>query len=126
MKTTQLKIGKRTFALAFNMNALFDMQDTIPEFDLSKLTSYTKSPRGMIDLIIILARQGEQLEGRALDVDHEWFGRHLSPSPKQIAKIQQAVLGALTDGLTMESEDDEEAEHDVVLEEIKKKEETGG
>ena len=126
MKTTPLKIGKRTFALAFNMNAMFEMQDTIPEFDLSKLTSYAKSPRGMIDLIIILARQGEQLEGRALDVDHEWFGRHLSPSPQQIAKIKQAVLGALTNGLTMETEDDEEAEHDVVLEEVKKKEETGG
>lgn len=126
MKTTQLKIGKRTFELVFNLNAMFTMENTIPDFDLSKLTDYVKSPSGMIDMIVILAQQGEQLKGRTLDVDRCWFGCHISPSPKQIAKIQQAVLGALTEGLTMETEDDEDAERDVVLEEIKKKEETGG
>lgn len=124
MKT--LTIGKRTFALAFNMKAMFEMQAMIPEFDLSKLTGYVKSPSGMIDMLVILARQGEQLKDRALDVDREWFECHISPSPKQIAAIQQALMAALTEGLTMEAEADEGAEHDVVLEEIKKKETTGG
>ena len=40
-----------------------------------------------------------------------------------MAPIQVAILNALSDGLTMEAEEDE-GEVDVVLEEIKKKETT--
>ena len=123
MKTTPLKIGKRTFALAFDLNAMEAMQNTIPDFDLGKLSDYVRSPGGLLDLITILAKEGEELEGRQLDVDRKWFGSHISPSPAKIANIHVTILDCLRDGLTMETEDEDDGEVDVVLEEIKKKEE---
>lgn len=127
MKTTPLKIGKRTFALAFNLNAMEEMQNTIKDFDMSKLSDYVRTPGGMKDMITILARQGEYLEGRTLDVDREWIGAHIPPSQAKITEIHVALLNCLSDGLAMETEDEEnEGEVDVVLEEIKKKEERDG
>ena len=92
MKTTPLKIGKRTFALAFDLNAMEAMQNTIPDFDLGKLSDYVRSPGGLLDLITILAKEGEELEGRQLDVDRKWFGAHISPSPAKIANIHVTIL----------------------------------
>ena len=127
MKTTELKIGKRKFALAFDLNALEDLQNTIKDFDLSKLSEYVRSPGGLLDLIVILAKEGEALEGRELDVDRRWFGAHISPSPAKIADIHVTIFDCLQAGLRMETEDDDpDAEVDVVLEEIKKKEEKDG
>ncbi len=127
MKTTKLKIGKRSFALAFDLNALEDLQNTITDFDLSKLSDYVRTPGGLLDLIVILAREGEALEGRELDVDRRWFGAHISPSPAKIANIHVVILDCLRAGLSMETEEeDPDAEVDVVLEEIKKKEERDG
>lgn len=126
MKTTKLKIGGREFALLFDLNAMQAMEDGIKDFDLSKLSDYVRTPGGMLDIITILAREGEEAEGRVLDVDKRWFGRHISPSPAKIANIHVTILDCLRDGLTMETEDEDEGEVDVVLEEIKKKEERDG
>lgn len=123
MKTTPLKVGGRTFALAFNLNAMEAMQNTIPGFELGKLAEYVRTPGGMKDMITILAAEGEAAEGRTLDVDREWFGRHISPSPAKIANIHVVILDCLREGLAMETEDDDnQGEVDVVLEELKKKE----
>ena len=122
MKITHLKIAKHDFALAFTLDALADIQDAIANFDISELSSYVKNPRNLSDIIFALAKQGEYLEGRTLDVDRAWIGGHLSPSPARIAAIQVSVLNALADGLRMETEDEETNEVDVTLEEIKKKE----
>ena len=126
MKTTQLKIGKRTFALAFTLDAMCRMQQTMQDFDLSKISERVKTPDGLLDMIVILAQQGELLEGRTLNVDRAWFGSHISPAPVRVAQIQIAVLNALAEGMRMETEDDEPGETDEVLAEIKKKETTGG
>ena len=126
MKTTQLKIGKRTFALAFTLDAMCRMQQTMQDFDLSKISERVKTPDGLLDMIVILAQQGELLEGRTLNVDRAWFGSHISPAPVRVAQIQIAVLNALAEGMRMETEDDEPGETDEVLAEIKKKGTTGG
>lgn len=126
MKTTEIKIGRRTFALAFTLDAMCRMQETMTDFDLSKLSERVRTPDGMLDMITILAQQGELLEGRVLDVDRAWFGSHISPAPVRIATLQVAVLSALAEGMRMETEEDEPEETDEVLAEIKKKETTGG
>ena len=126
METTPLKIGKRTFALAFTLDAMCRMQQTMKDFDLSKISERVKTPDGLLDMIVILAQQGELLEGRTLNVDRAWFGSHISPAPVRVAQIQIAVLNALAEGMRMETEDDEPGETDEVLAEIKKKGMTGG
>ena len=73
-----------------------------------------------------MATEGEKLEGRVPDVGKDWFGSHIAPSPARIATLQIVVLDTLTEWLKMETEDDDDLEHDVVLEQIKKKETMGG
>ena len=122
MKTTPLKIGKRTFALAFTADALADLEETIENFDIAKVSETTKSMKTRLDIVTVLARAGEDLEGRTLDVDRRWFGSHISPAPLSVAKVQVAVLNAFAEGFRMEAETEDEGEVDVVLEELKKKE----
>lgn len=121
MKTVHVKLARKDLALAFTMDALADIEDVIKDFNISKLGEYTRNPRYLLDLLYCLAKQGEMIEGRKLEIDRAWIGSHTSPSPAQTAKIQIAVLNALTEGMRMETEDDEEeGEKDVVLEELKK------
>ena len=124
MKTTPLKIGKRTFALAFTASALADLEETVEGFDLGKVSETTKSMKTLLDAVAILAKAGEDLEGRTLDVDRHWFGAHISPAPVSLAKVQIAVLNAFAEGFRMEAEagEDEDSPVDEVLEELKKKE----
>ena len=124
MKTTPLKIGKRTFALAFTANALAELEETVADFDIANIAETTKSMKTLLDVVTSLARAGEDLEGRTLDVDRKWFGAHISPAPLSIAKVQIAVLNAFSEGLRMEAEENEDGEVDVVLEDLKKKENT--
>ena len=124
MKTTPLKIGKRTFALAFTANALAELEETVADFDIANIAETTKSMKTLLDVVTSLARAGEDLEGRTLDVDRKWFGAHISPAPLSIAKVQIAVLNAFSEGLRMEAEENEDGEVDVVLEDLKKNENT--
>lgn len=124
MKTTPLKIGKRTFALAFTAGALAELEETVEGFDIATISETTKSMKTLLNTVTALARAGEELEGRTLDVDRRWFGQHISPAPLSVAKIQIAALNAFSDGLRMEAEENEDGEVDVVLEDLKKKETT--
>ena len=126
MKTIPLKVGGRSFALAFTLDALCEMQDAIPNFDMSRLSEYVKTPDGLLNMLTIMARQGELLEGRTLDVDRSWFGLHLSPAPQRMARVQIALLNALAEGMRMDTEEDEESETDEVLANLKKKETADG
>ena len=123
MEQRTVKIAKRTFPLAFTLGAMEELQNKIENFNLAKLQEYVKSPSGLMDILLALMRQGAILEGKTLDVDRTWLASHLSPAPIRMAPIQVAILNALSDGLTMEAEEDG-GEVDVVLEEIKKKETT--
>lgn len=117
-----IKIGGRTFELAFTLDAMAEMERSIPGFDLSKISEYPRTAQGLGDVLLALMRQGEYLQGRALDVDRAWLGAHIKPAAASVTRLQVAVLDALTEGLTMETEQQENEEQDLVLLEIKKKE----
>lgn len=125
MKTRPIKINKREFALLFNFAALSALEDAIEGFELPRIVEYVKGTKYLPRIIEILAREGEKEAGRVLDVDAEWFASHMSPNYKAIMTYQIAVNNCMADGLLMETEDGEDAETDVVLEEVKKKEVTG-
>ena len=121
MKTTQVKIAGREFSLCFTLDAMAELEERIEGFDLNRLTEYTHKSGTLADMITAMARQGELLEGRTLDVDRAWIGSHINPAPVRIATLQIAVLTAAANGMTMETEE-EDGPRDVVLDEIKKKE----
>ena len=122
---TEIKIADRTFALAFTLNAMIEMQQHIPEFSMAKISEYPRTPEGLRTIILALAREGEYLEGRKLDIDAAWLGSHIKPSPARIAKIQTAIVQAIMEGMELENDDGSDEETDVVLEEIRKKETPG-
>lgn len=122
---TEIKIAGRTFALAFTLNAMIEMQQQIPEFSMAKISEYPRTPEGLRTIILALAREGEYLEGRKLDIDAAWLGSHIKPSPARIAKIQTAIVQAIMEGMELENDDGSDEETDVVLEEIRKKETPG-
>lgn len=122
---TEIKIAGRTFALAFTLNAMIEMQQQIPDFSMTKISEYPRTPEGLRTIILALAREGEYLEGRKLDIDAAWLGSHIKPSPARIAKIQTAIVQAIMEGMELENDDGSDEETDVVLEEIRKKETPG-
>lgn len=122
MKLETVTIAKRKFALAFTLDAFAYLEEHIADFNFESVFKYARSPRWLPDLLYIMAQQGELLEGRQLDVDRAWFGAHISPAPVQAIKYQVAAMNAVAAGLRMDTETGDDAEVDVVLEEIKKKE----
>lgn len=121
MAPITVKIAGQKFRLAFTMDGLGMMQETVKDFNLGRLTELGRSPSALVSMLYVLAQQGEALEGRTLKQNRDWFGCHLSPSPKEAVRIQTAVFEALAQGLNMETEaEDDQEEVDEALEEIKK------
>ena len=122
MKTKKIKIGGRVFSLAFNVNVMEALDGMINDFNVGEITNYVKKPGGLKDVLLAMAAEGEAIEGRTLDVDRDWFGRHMGASAPALAKVQIAIYDTLREALFMQTETDDGGEVDVVLEEIKKKE----
>lgn len=122
MKTHKIRVGKRDFALLFNYASMAEMVEQIQGFDIGDVVGLVKDPKTFPVMIACLARAGEAEEGRVLDVDAAWFAHHMRPSPVSIMKITTAVNETLTDGIMMETEEEEDGEVDAVLEDLKKKE----
>lgn len=120
MKLEKLTIAKQTFHLAFTMDALSMMQDSIEGFDIAEISKYARTARTIPDMAYALAQQGQLLAGQPMEVDRAWFGAHMSPNLKSMLKVQTAILNALAEGFRMDTETGEDAEVDVVLEDIKK------
>lgn len=121
----KLKIGGRELALAFTISAMDEMEKvTGAPVDLDNIKETVvescKDRRKLMALVAILAHEGAILEGESSDIDAAWLAQHMRPG--HLPKVQIAVLGAVADGMRMESaEGDEDEEVDVVLEELKKK-----
>lgn len=123
VKTHTIKIGGREFALAFTLSSMLAMQNCIEGFNFNDIDKIVSTPKGMLDTLYILADTGERLSGRELDVDREWFALHTPANMRKIVSIQIIIIKTLTDGMSMEAEDDDDKEVDVVLQEIQKKSE---
>ena len=123
MKKHTVTIGKREFPLAFTLNTMIRMQEELPGFDFNKLDEMIRKPKGLIDVMYQLAVSGAALEDKTLDVSREWMAERIPASQKRLVEIQVEVVNALTDGMHMETEEEENEnrEVDVVLEDIKKK-----
>ena len=124
----EVKIGGNTFPLAFTLKTLIDLQTEIKDFDLASLEiSVAKDPKGLMDLLYLLASSGAALEDKELDVSREWMAARIPASAKRMADIQVAMMDTISDGMAMETEEaEEENEVDVTLREIKKNSMTDG
>lgn len=118
-----VKIGGREFQLAFTLRAMLQLRQKIEGFDYSNVSETISTPEGMLAALYVLAENGERLAGRILDVDEDWFALHIPANVRRFISIQIAVMEAISAGMDMEAEqdDDRSREVDLVLQEIQKK-----
>lgn len=123
------KAGGRELALAFTLGAMDEIERrTGDKIDLQNVkdtvVESVKDRKKLVTVLAVLAAEGEASEGRLYDGGEAWLNRHMRPG--LLPKAQIAVLEAVTEGMSMESaEGDENEEIDLVLEELKKKQEPG-
>lgn len=122
MKEFKITIAKKDFPLRFSLGTLQLLEETIPDFDLSKIDARLRTTGGLLDVLYCLAVEGAIAKGEELKESRAWFGANAPASRRWIVTAHETVVAALIDGMSMETDDEEEKEEvDVVLEEIKKK-----
>lgn len=122
MKITQkIKIGDREVPLLFNLSAMAQMEESIGQLnDFKKLLTSGQRVRSLIRMLVIFGNEGLRQTGGKADLTEEMVGTLVHPS--RIMEIQSCVMGAISEGLTMETKPDDGRERDLVLEELEKKE----
>ena len=124
---TTMKVGGRTLALAFTLDAMSQMQEAFNGKSVMTEKGFSElfaSPGDTLKLLAILANQGEELAGKAPEITGKWLGQHMKPG--RLPEVQRVILDAIQKGMDMEhADDDPEEEVDVVLEELKKNDSAG-
>lgn len=121
----KFSVGGRELALAFTLGAMDKIEARLGQpVDINNVkesvVEQTTDRKKLVEMLTILAEEGEAIIGRDDGVDKSWIMSHLRPG--MLPRAQIAILGAVAEGMSMESADgDEDKEIDVVLEEIKKK-----
>lgn len=119
-----IKVGGRELALAFTICAMDKMEQILDkpinlEDVKDTITQVSKDRKLLVQVLAILANEGEAEAGREPDVTPAWLSAHMRPGLLPAAQI--AVFHAVTEGMRMETADEgQEEEVDLVLEELKK------
>ena len=121
---TTIKAGGRTYTLYFTLAAMDEIEEALGEpatFDKNQIEEIMSDRRKFMQVFITFANQGEIAQGHEGDLTVKSISRTIRPG--DLIKLQKAVIDEIVIGARMETEaDDDDAEVDVVLEEIKKKE----
>lgn len=123
MKGITLNIGDRTIPLYFGMDEFIEIEETIGNLgELRDLILKGRQRlRNMIGAVRILGNAGLKREGKAADLTDEWLKENMDPHA--LMAYQIAILACLhRDGESQAvSEENENKERDLVLEEIEQK-----
>lgn len=123
MKGITLNIGDRTIPLYFGMDEFIEIEETIGNLgELRDLILKGRQRlRNMIGTVRILGNAGLKREGKAADLTDEWLKENMDPHA--LMAYQIAILACLhRDGESQAvSEENENKERDLVLEEIEQK-----
>lgn len=118
-------IGGVTYYPLYNIQAMFRMQDDLPEDFLEKITDNTKASFELAFRIFsILCEEGEAVRvhyGYERSPLPDWEEAQWSYLPADITAMKNAVFAAVMLGLKKEVDLDEEV--DLILLELKKKNE---
>ncbi len=120
MITQRIIINEREIPLLFDLAALAEITDQIGEMsDFGEMFKGHKRVKNTIKLIVILGNEGLEVSGQKPDLTEKFVGRHLHPS--ELMTAQMACINAVTDGMRVETKQDEDKPRDLTLEEIEKK-----
>lgn len=122
----RFKMGGRELALIFNVEAMDEIEERLGlKIDLSNLQKDLvhglNDRHVLVAVAAIMMREGMIVKGIDPDIDETWVKRNMKPG-RQLG-LHAAVLEGITLGMSMENaaDNDDDAEVDVVLEELKKK-----
>lgn len=127
MKLHKFKLGGHVYSACFNWNVLEKLADLAgprengEPLDAQELISLFNTQMGLLKGFVLMLREGEAMEGRALpeEINEAWLKSNLSPG--EHLWLQRKVAAMYVEGMDMETEIDADEEVDEVLEELKKK-----
>ena len=126
-KKTMIKVGGREFPIVFTLRTLIRLKEENPDFDIGNISKALATPAGVVKVLYFMMADAAKLENKELDVDEDWILLRTSISQRRFVAMQLKIIHAIKDNMSMESEeDDDDAEVDLVLQEIQKKREKTG
>lgn len=123
----RVRVGEREIPLALTLNAMEALERRFgAPLDLMGVINGLKGVGTLLDVVAVLADEGQDIEGTPDPVDRRWIARHADAAGQ--VDLANAVVAAVNESMRMETEADADPDEevDVVLEELKKKEPTGG
>lgn len=120
IRQVSVNIGGRDIPLRYTMRVQLEIEEELG-LDFSEINDKIKgkkNTRTVIGLIRLMGNAGLKHAGQEADLTDEWLIDHIKPGYTTSYRI--AVMGAVTAGWFMES-DQGEKEQDDVLAEIRKK-----
>lgn len=125
VRSVEVRIGGRVIPLRYNMRTQLLVEEELGTdfYELqNKLNKDKKSTKVTIGAIRIMGNEGLKAAGEAPDLTDEWLIDHMSPA--KIMDYRLAAMAALVAGWYMETDNSYEEKQDVVLNEIRKKNES--
>ena len=123
----RVRVGEREIPLALTLNAMEALERRFgAPLDLMGVINGLKGVSTLLDVVAVLTDEGQDIEGTPDPVDRRWIARHADAAGQ--VDLANAVVAAVNESMRMETEADADPDEevDVVLEELKKKEPTGG
>ena len=122
IKQVDISVGKREIPLRYTLRAQMEMDEELDlSFEEAQEKLKKKNTKTVVSLMRILGNEGLRLNGKEADLTDEWLTGHIVPVNMTAYRI--ALMGAMTKGWFMETEEVSEAEQDDILAEIRKKNE---
>ena len=124
VKSASVRIGGREIPLRYDMRVQLQVEEELGTdfYELqNKLNKDKKSTKTVIGAIRILGNEGLKAAGETPDLTDDWLMDNMVPA--QIINYRLAAMAALVAGWYMETDNSYEEKQDVVLNEIRKKNE---
>lgn len=124
IRHVMITLGGREIPLVYNMRVQLAVEEEL-EMDFSefndKLQKAKRATRLLIGAIRLLGNEGLRRAGKEADLTDDWIMDHMVPIYTQTYRV--ALIGAVTAGWFMETDNSFNEEQDETLNELRKKNE---
>lgn len=119
-----ITINGKDIPLVFDMEAFGQVEEEVGSLvELNEILNGKTRIKNLVKMVRIMGNIGLADSGAKADLTDAKLNKAMKPS--ELAQYQIAIMNAITDGMKMETEEEEDPkkEKDLVLEEIQKKSE---
>ena len=124
VKSAAVKIAGRVIPLRYGMRVQEQVEEEL-EMDFyelqTKLDKGKRNTKQTIKIIRMMGNEGLRKEGKPQDLTDEWLEDNMNPA--ETIQYKMAALAATVAGWKMETDNSDEEDQDLVLNELRKKNE---